>query len=113
MLTPYQFASNTPIFAIDLDGLEAIPYYTAKNIGVMKKWKSDSYHAGTLIHRAGTPQFENYYRGAIKQYGLMNKYLDKADFFSKTKFTGTFQSKYLFSTGSASTKGAIKTTNDY
>ncbi|MCP4121759.1 MAG: hypothetical protein GY751_08390 [Bacteroidetes bacterium] len=27
MLTPYQFASNTPIQAIDLDGLEATYYY--------------------------------------------------------------------------------------
>jgi RHS repeat-associated protein len=27
MLTPYQYASNTPIFAWDLDGLEAVPYY--------------------------------------------------------------------------------------
>jgi hypothetical protein len=26
MLTPYQFASNTPVFAIDLDGLEAVGY---------------------------------------------------------------------------------------
>lgn len=26
MLTPYQYASNTPIYAIDLDGLEAVPY---------------------------------------------------------------------------------------
>ncbi|MEZ4909512.1 MAG: hypothetical protein R2774_01490 [Saprospiraceae bacterium] len=30
MLTPYQFASNTPIQAIDLDGLEAIHYTLAK-----------------------------------------------------------------------------------
>ena len=27
MLTPYQFASNMPIIAIDLDGLEAYPYF--------------------------------------------------------------------------------------
>jgi hypothetical protein len=26
MLTPYQFASNTPIWAVDLDGLEARVY---------------------------------------------------------------------------------------
>ncbi|MGD2034958.1 MAG: RHS repeat-associated core domain-containing protein [Bacteroidales bacterium] len=34
-LTPYQFASNTPIWAIDLDGLEAIHYYYAK----VNDWK--------------------------------------------------------------------------
>jgi RHS repeat-associated protein len=28
MLTPYQFASNTPIWAIDLDGLEALTVST-------------------------------------------------------------------------------------
>ena len=27
MLTPYQFASNTPIYAIDMDGLEMLPGY--------------------------------------------------------------------------------------
>ena len=31
MLTPYQFASNTPIQSIDLDGLEAIHYYYSWN----------------------------------------------------------------------------------
>ncbi|MBV6439020.1 MAG: hypothetical protein DYG98_27360 [Haliscomenobacteraceae bacterium CHB4] len=34
MLTPYQFASNTPIWAIDLDGLEA--YFT--NDGTFLRW---------------------------------------------------------------------------
>jgi RHS repeat-associated protein len=36
MLTPYQFASNTPIWAIDLDGLEA--YYTPN--GAFYGWGS-------------------------------------------------------------------------
>jgi len=31
MLTPYQFASNTPVWAIDLDGLEAITATEVKN----------------------------------------------------------------------------------
>jgi RHS repeat-associated protein len=29
MLTPYQFASNTPIQAVDLDGLEAMPFHSS------------------------------------------------------------------------------------
>jgi RHS repeat-associated protein len=36
-LTPYQFSSNTPIWAIDLDGLEA--YFS--NEGVFQKWGKD------------------------------------------------------------------------
>ena len=28
ILTPYQFASNCPIYSIDLDGLEGVPYYS-------------------------------------------------------------------------------------
>jgi RHS repeat-associated protein len=39
MLTPYQFASNTSIMAIDLDGLEAFPHYegilNARNKGLV------------------------------------------------------------------------------
>uniref|UniRef100_UPI0018F3499D hypothetical protein n=1 Tax=Gynurincola endophyticus TaxID=2479004 RepID=UPI0018F3499D len=31
MLTPYQFASNTPIWAADLDGAEGNPYYLMPN----------------------------------------------------------------------------------
>lgn len=31
MLTPYQFASNTPIQAIDLDGLESVYYYSGNS----------------------------------------------------------------------------------
>lgn len=34
MLTPYQFASNTPIMAIDLDGLEAVNAMTGKIINM-------------------------------------------------------------------------------
>lgn len=30
MLTPYQFASNTPIWAVDLDGLEGVSYRVVK-----------------------------------------------------------------------------------
>ncbi|HEX8545319.1 MAG TPA: RHS repeat-associated core domain-containing protein, partial [Cytophagaceae bacterium] len=32
-LSPYQFAENTPIFAIDLDGLEAVPNYGSYSYG--------------------------------------------------------------------------------
>ncbi|WP_299461803.1 RHS repeat-associated core domain-containing protein [uncultured Microscilla sp.] len=32
-LTPYQFASNTPVWAIDLDGLEAVPVQEVHEIG--------------------------------------------------------------------------------
>ncbi len=32
-LTPYQFASNTPIWAIDLDGLEALVYTEQEGVG--------------------------------------------------------------------------------
>ncbi|MBX9851802.1 MAG: hypothetical protein K2X86_08595 [Cytophagaceae bacterium] len=32
-LSPYQFASNTPIWAIDLDGLEAKVYYDTRGVG--------------------------------------------------------------------------------
>ena len=43
----------------------------------------------------------------------MNKYLDKADFFKQTKFTGTFKSEYLFTTGSEGTQNVIKHINGY
>jgi RHS repeat-associated protein len=45
MLTPYQFASNTPIVAIDLDGLEAV-VYTEGSTGVAC---SESGHGHSLI----------------------------------------------------------------
>ena len=32
MLTPYQFGSNSPVWAIDLDGLEAVTYQDFKNL---------------------------------------------------------------------------------
>ncbi|HEX8546098.1 MAG TPA: RHS repeat-associated core domain-containing protein [Cytophagaceae bacterium] len=32
MLSPYQFASNTPIWAVDLDGLEAVVYTVANDL---------------------------------------------------------------------------------
>jgi RHS repeat-associated protein len=42
MLTPYQFASNTPIAAIDLDGLEAqIAIYAAGRTRIGGNYKSD------------------------------------------------------------------------
>jgi RHS repeat-associated protein len=48
MLTPYQFASNTPIMAIDLDGLEMIYYWTAQ-----KKEYSGLYQALRILNHSG------------------------------------------------------------
>ena len=44
-LTPYQFANNTPIWAIDLDGLEA--FYS--NEGVFQKWGKDKSPLAAVI----------------------------------------------------------------
>jgi RHS repeat-associated protein len=44
-LTPYQFASNTPIWAIDLDGLEA--YFS--NEGIFEKWGDDKSSTAPVI----------------------------------------------------------------
>lgn len=44
-LTPYQFASNTPIWAIDIDGLEA--YFT--NTGVFVRWGPDRSKEASVI----------------------------------------------------------------
>ena len=45
MLTPYQYASNTPIWAIDLDGLEAVVY----TVGSSGQAGSEAGHGHTLI----------------------------------------------------------------
>ncbi len=56
-LTPYQFASNTPIWAIDLDGLEA--YYS--NEGIFQRWGSDkSATASVIISETNTTLGLNY-----------------------------------------------------
>jgi RHS repeat-associated protein len=44
-LTPYQFSSNTPIWAIDLDGLEA--YFS--NNGVFQRWGKDRSSTAQVI----------------------------------------------------------------
>jgi RHS repeat-associated protein len=44
-LTPYQFSSNTPIWAIDLDGMEA--YFS--NEGVFQKWGKDKSKTAQVI----------------------------------------------------------------
>ncbi|KGO89723.1 hypothetical protein Q764_05880 [Flavobacterium suncheonense GH29-5 = DSM 17707] len=44
-LSPYQFSSNTPIWAIDLDGLEA--YFS--NEGVFQKWGDDKSKTAPVI----------------------------------------------------------------
>jgi RHS repeat-associated protein len=44
-LTPFQFSSNTPIWAIDLDGLEA--YFS--NSGVFQKWGVDRSKTAPVI----------------------------------------------------------------
>jgi len=47
MLTPYQFASNTPIQAIDLDGLEAeaVINEAEKYLGTLYEWAGKNPHA--------------------------------------------------------------------
>ncbi|MCH2046802.1 MAG: hypothetical protein MK212_21990 [Saprospiraceae bacterium] len=90
-LTPYQFAGNTPIWAIDLDGLEPVPSTTeekrrvssAANDAIME-FEPDPYHretleaiddisqrsifgAGTLIRYAHTGINESGARGYIGQ----------------------------------------------
>ena len=47
-LTPYQFASNTPIWAIDLDGLEKVIYTLTKANGTWTTSKLELATAGSL-----------------------------------------------------------------
>jgi RHS repeat-associated protein len=55
MLTPYQFASNTPIWAIDMDGLEATPISNNTNILVIciQGFGGDPKKNETLAKNAG------------------------------------------------------------
>jgi hypothetical protein len=54
MLTPYQFASNTPIQAIDLDGLEAyFPNQNTGNTEVQKQNQSDIKKTTTFVISLG------------------------------------------------------------
>ena len=57
MLTPYQFASNTPIWAIDLDGLEAIPFQlavdlNAKNVQIISTTTLEKNNKPWILHEA-------------------------------------------------------------
>lgn len=63
-LTPYQFASNTPILAIDLDGLEAVVYNNPKQM---------LYQAGGEISDAIgriADKFSNSWEGGLRYFEL-------------------------------------------
>ncbi|ANQ51906.1 hypothetical protein MY04_4571 [Flammeovirga sp. MY04] len=79
-LTPYQFASNMPIFAIDLDGLESYgatqkqanettSYATAARI--IDKGKKEKAELETAYHNAGSQEEKN--RIAYKGYARLSK----------------------------------------
>ena len=53
-LTPYQFASNTPIQAIDLDGLERVDVTLWTNNGQIYKTRITVANAGTAVSNGNT-----------------------------------------------------------
>ncbi|BDD12982.1 hypothetical protein FUAX_54140 (plasmid) [Fulvitalea axinellae] len=70
MLTPYQFASNTPIQAIDLDGLEAVivinsPWYLEHKILPALK-NGDVAEVKRLLFKVlGDPAKDDYQKGVF------------------------------------------------
>lgn len=53
MLTPYQFASNTPILAKDIDGLEAVVYEYEHNASSGEAVLKNSYFDENLKNPNG------------------------------------------------------------
>lgn len=129
MLTPYQFASNTPVVAIDLDGMEACWIHiivmrgqdgTVLHTIEIKKWFSDDaavakieresfykfYVAPTDVHGLVWPHIDNY------KEGILYTYYDPADGYSRRSLSNSFsqstiEAYYSFTGNEWSLFGAI------
>ncbi|OMP74609.1 RHS repeat domain-containing protein, partial [[Flexibacter] sp. ATCC 35208] len=61
-LTPYQFASNSPILCVDVDGLEGDPFTIGRAVSSNREWeanvrKTDPEHANQRIYEANKEAF--------------------------------------------------------
>ncbi|WPV66701.1 RHS repeat-associated core domain-containing protein [Chitinophaga sp. LS1] len=60
--TPYQFASNSPILCLDVDGLEVDPFTIGRAVSSNREWeanvrKTDPEHANQRIYEANKKAF--------------------------------------------------------
>lgn len=112
MLTPYQFASNTPIQAIDMDGLEAIMF-------TIKQWKNSdgktqqsvntAYDVGkkgdervlTVVHNLDNGKTQEMLTSPIEVVGQ-----------AKGQSFGQKTENFLYSLDKALPKGSIEAYND-
>ncbi len=99
--TPYQFAGNRPIDAIDLDGAEPqgfmehwrtviYPYHTKWNFTVKTIYDSKTKQQWTIMHYPNTDEYYYYdpkFEGAARIFDPYNLKLNKAG----TEWTGRFR----------------------
>ncbi|MBV7531768.1 RHS repeat domain-containing protein [Chitinophaga sp. sic0106] len=64
-LTPYQFASNTPIWAIDIDGLESGVISFNPGVNLSRAQTADNFQRG-IRNWWSTPETSEYWRGVLR-----------------------------------------------
>jgi RHS repeat-associated protein len=76
--TPYQFAENQPIWAIDLDGLE-------KNIAIAGQGNGENYHSGdAATFLEGAKKLKANYNFAISQVSTGKEFITELENYTKT-----------------------------